>query len=1016
MLPAFHRAATILLIAAFLTAPFFSPQTGRAAVLLQDSLSFEKHVLDTTFGSGVSLTLVDFDGDGDLDIFYLATDGIRWLENKGSLVFEKHFIGHLDEVTSLAEPGDLDGDGDADIASWAWHAGADYYMWSENLGSGGFTNHILDNAFDAWAGISIADIDTDGDLDIFSPSVTDFGHMGWYENVGADNFTLHYYSSFLPRRPVVFGDFDRDGDLDWAGLLEQDYWAEGGYLFFYENDGSQNYSMHIIMPSGGGPYQRNLLRAADLDSDGDLDLLTALAGTGEMDWWQNDGSAGFTRRNLPSQAGLRSLTAEDLDGDGGTDLILGFDGSRTEKLAWLENDGSQSFQLRTVWSLSDLYVAVDFTAAGDLDADGRKDIVEWSQNCDEGVKVWKNLGVLDHTPPAAVADLSLAAGAFPGDFTLSWTAPGDDGALGTAASYQVRWDVSPITDEADWNAAIPVNAGFSPSPAGTAESFTMNMDPGTLLYFALKTCDEASNCSGLSNSPSVTTPGMLISGINELLETDPESILGKQVMVAGAAARVDDWTAGAGDLVKTHESLVKVLDKIKNLKDVGWALADYGGAAALKVYIEAFLAGWIVQNWMEMRAALITGTQSGEWGDPTLLIWNPTAALPEMGFPYVITGTVKRKDFLSLTGWDYFYYLEVTSSSAVTKITPSSTEKHFPIPAGYTFKDLGDIGLVYTPAGSRVCGIGIVDERYVKGDFAYLRLTLLQRMIDLDHPPVLAQVDKDEKQPNLGALVLACGTKRSGDVGYNWYGVSSYLNTLEDQGGLARLKGHTSTVSGHEAVGQSGLFIHMGSPVDLHVYDQQNRHVGPIHDPATGALTGFALEIPGAMYFYGQGDTPEFIYLPNPQGGEYSIRLAGTGSGTYTMTTSLSDQTGYPTYFNQTAGSTTSGEIDTYTLDEIPSAPKNLTLVKNGSTASLDWDDNTEPDLAGYFVYRQALSGGAVVRLNQTPVTESRFSSSLPAGEAVKYWVTAVDTGHNESGYSKTAAGSSFIYLPFIRK
>jgi hypothetical protein len=83
--------------------------------------------------------------------------------------------------------------------------------------------------------------------------------------------------------------------------------------------------------------------------------------------------------------------------------------------------------------------------------------------------------------------------------TLRWTAPGDDGVAGRASAYQLRYSLSPITPT-NFAQATVVPGLPAPLPAGQTESFTVaGLPQGPLVYFALKTRDEASNWSGMSN-------------------------------------------------------------------------------------------------------------------------------------------------------------------------------------------------------------------------------------------------------------------------------------------------------------------------------------------------------------------------------------------------------------------------------------------------------------------------------------------------------------------------------------
>jgi hypothetical protein len=81
-----------------------------------------------------------------------------------------------------------------------------------------------------------------------------------------------------------------------------------------------------------------------------------------------------------------------------------------------------------------------------------------------------------------------------------------------------------------------------------------------------------------------------------------------------------------------------------------------------------------------------------------------------------------------------------------------------------------------------------------------------------------------------------------------------------------------------------------------------------------------------------------------------------------------------------------------------PAAPDGLAAVGSESGISLDWNDNTEADLAGYNVYRASTAGGPFTKLNTSLVTASAFAdAAAPAGATSYYRVTAVDTSNNES-------------------
>jgi len=110
----------------------------------------------------------------------------------------------------------------------------------------------------------------------------------------------------------------------------------------------------------------------------------------------------------------------------------------------------------------------------------------------------------DTTPPAAVTNLTISA-VTSNSVSLIWIAPGDDGNIGTAASYDLRYGTNLIA-EANWTTATQAVGEPTPAPAGTSQAFTVNgLLPGTIYYFALKTTDETNNLSPISNVPSAAT-------------------------------------------------------------------------------------------------------------------------------------------------------------------------------------------------------------------------------------------------------------------------------------------------------------------------------------------------------------------------------------------------------------------------------------------------------------------------------------------------------------------------------
>lgn len=107
-----------------------------------------------------------------------------------------------------------------------------------------------------------------------------------------------------------------------------------------------------------------------------------------------------------------------------------------------------------------------------------------------------------------------AQGGGPDTLQLVWTAPGDDGAVGTASSYQIRVSTTPITS-ANWGAANVVGPAPVPLASGSRQGFTVRgLSSDTTYYFAMIVSDDAGNASALSNvlrwdwSADVTPPAI----------------------------------------------------------------------------------------------------------------------------------------------------------------------------------------------------------------------------------------------------------------------------------------------------------------------------------------------------------------------------------------------------------------------------------------------------------------------------------------------------------------------------
>ncbi len=112
--------------------------------------------------------------------------------------------------------------------------------------------------------------------------------------------------------------------------------------------------------------------------------------------------------------------------------------------------------------------------------------------------------VTDSVAPSTISSLATSA-TTSSSTTLTWTAPGDNAASGTATSYEIRYGTSTIND-GNWSASTLASSPPTPQVAGTSQSLVVSgLTANTTYYFAIKATDEVPNQSAVSNVATVTT-------------------------------------------------------------------------------------------------------------------------------------------------------------------------------------------------------------------------------------------------------------------------------------------------------------------------------------------------------------------------------------------------------------------------------------------------------------------------------------------------------------------------------
>ena len=201
---------------------------------------------------------------------------------------------------------------------------------------------------------------------------------------------------------VFAADVDGDGDND---VLSASFLDDT--IAWYENDGQGNFVLHTISTDAGSPRS---VFGTDVDGDGDMDVLAARWSGVQVAWYENDGEEHFTQHIISTNAdGAYSVFAADVDGDGDTDVLSA--SVSDDKVAWYENDGNQLFSEHIITVDADRACSVFAT---DVDGDGDLDAISASQG-DNKIAWYENDGSASFTTHPISLDASGAESVFAAD-------------------------------------------------------------------------------------------------------------------------------------------------------------------------------------------------------------------------------------------------------------------------------------------------------------------------------------------------------------------------------------------------------------------------------------------------------------------------------------------------------------------------------------------------------------------------------------------------------------------------
>lgn len=301
-----------------------------------------------------------------------------FLNNYAQVIgLEKHVIST--EVIGLHSifSEDLDGDTHMDVISASWDNGN--IAWFKNLdGQGNFGPlQPITTATTFAFSIFATDVDGDLDIDVLSSSSGD-DKIAWYENTdGLGNFGPQQIISLNAdsARGMYAADINGDGDMD---VLSSSRWDHK--IAWYENLGGGDFgdiatNQNIITTDA---INAQCVYAEDLNGDTFVDVISGSSGDAKIAWYENiDGLGTFgPQQTITTDAeGARSVYAADLNGDTFIDVISA--SQDDNKIAWYANDGTGTFGLQQV--LTTAAFGTRSVVAKDFDDDGDNDVVYSSQ-------------------------------------------------------------------------------------------------------------------------------------------------------------------------------------------------------------------------------------------------------------------------------------------------------------------------------------------------------------------------------------------------------------------------------------------------------------------------------------------------------------------------------------------------------------------------------------------------------------------------------------------------------------
>lgn len=388
---ALETIVRILVIFLAVSTAFFLAPAQAQLTFSERGGSFAGQVNYAVGGVPYRAVVADFNADGKSDVVTgnYEGDSISILMGNGDGTFATSIALPAGDGTESPVVADFDGDGKLDIAA-ANLLDSTISIFLGN-GAGGFAAPASYGVGFNPHAVVVADLNGDGKLDVASADGSQ-GTISLLLGTGSGTFLpATQIGTDCPNpRDLVTADFDGNGSADFALTCQG-----AASIAILLGNGVGGFGAPTLVPVGMEPFGISL---GNFDAGTSADLAVAVIGSDKVAILLGNGNGTFTAgMSLSGIYRPRDTRAADLDADGNQDLMV-VDGA--DNLILYMGNGSGNFSAGTAFPVSGIPSSV---ASGDFNGDGKPDlVVTGSQNAVAGILLNISTEPLNIAPSATI--------------------------------------------------------------------------------------------------------------------------------------------------------------------------------------------------------------------------------------------------------------------------------------------------------------------------------------------------------------------------------------------------------------------------------------------------------------------------------------------------------------------------------------------------------------------------------------------------------------------------------------